>query len=47
MSAFENLVKTFESHGYTGREAIQEALALEKNKLELERIKLEQMKISG
>ena len=49
MSDFESLVKFFESRGFTGKEAIAEAtvLAKEARNLELERIKLEQIKQSG
>ncbi len=47
MSDFESLVKLFESRGFTGKEAIAEATANEARNLELERIKLEQIKQSG
>eukprot|EP01038_Epipyxis_sp_PR26KG_P019890 gene19890-28159_t len=51
MSDFESLVKLFESRGFTGKEAIEKAEAKEardvKSTVELERIKLEQIKQSG
>ena len=47
MSDFESLVKLFESRGFTGKEAIAEAKEARDVNLELERIKLEQIKQSG
>jgi hypothetical protein len=49
MSSFEKLVEIFERRGFTGKEAIEEAKAETKAErdLELERIKLEQIKQSG
>jgi hypothetical protein len=47
MSDFESLVKLFESRGFTGKEAIEKAEANVKSTVELERIKLEQIKQSG
>ena len=56
MSSFEKLVEIFERRGFTGKEAIEKAEAKEARKeakdardfnVELERIKLEQMKLSG
>ena len=49
MSDFENLVKLLESRGFTGKEAIEKAEAIDARtrNLELERIKLEQIKQSA
>ena len=49
MFDFESLVKLFESRGFIGKEAVAEAKAeAEANRaLELERIKLDQIKQSG
>jgi hypothetical protein len=51
MSDIESIVKLFENHGLSGKEAIAEALKREERErevnLELERIKLEQIKQSG
>ena len=49
MSTFKDLVEFLEHRGYTGKDAIAEAKEIQakERELELERIKLEQMKISG
>jgi hypothetical protein len=47
MSDLESLVKLFESRGFTGKEAIEKAEANRNRDVELEKIKLEQIKQSG